>query len=103
MPLTPQPTPATKPVPTQPREPTVDQVLEALEHLQAQKAELEKQEQSLKAVLAKKLEQQGERVKKVGLKKDEPKQMPETRVEDPLNPDRDRKVEVAPPTPLPKR
>lgn len=101
----PQPAPSTTPAPTPPAEQTVDQVLDALERLQAQKAELEKQEQALKDVLAKKLEKQGERVKKVGLKKDappKPREGPVTgRPEVTELPGRDSKGQVVPLPPLP--
>jgi hypothetical protein len=61
----PAPTPPTAPVPPPP--PTVDQLLDALEQVQARKAELDKQEQTLKAEIRKKLEAQAERAKKLGV------------------------------------
>lgn len=69
-------------VPPQPPEQTVDQVIDALEKIKAQKAELEKKEQALLDVLNKKLAKQAERLKNVGWKKEAvpvsgPKQMPD--------------------------
>jgi hypothetical protein len=48
-------------------EPTVEQMLDQLEKLKAQKAALEKQEAELSDAIRKKLEQQGERLKRLGL------------------------------------
>jgi hypothetical protein len=64
--------PSTPPVviptpPAPPPEKTVDELLNELEHVQAQKAALEKSEQALKATLHKKLEQQAERLNKLGV------------------------------------
>jgi len=53
--------------PAPPPEKTVDELLTELERMQAQKAELEKKEQELKATVRKKLEQQAERLKKLGV------------------------------------
>ena len=54
------------PVPPPPP-PSVEQLLDALERIQAQKAAIEKQEQELKAAIRKKLEAQAERLKKLGV------------------------------------
>jgi len=51
----------------------VEQVIEALEQVKAQKAALENQEKRLADLLKKKLDAQGERVKKLGLPRGEPK------------------------------
>jgi hypothetical protein len=71
--------PVPQPIPTPAVSPelTVDQVIDALEKIKAQKAELEKKEQALLDVLNKKLAKQTERLKNVGWKS-VPKQMPET-------------------------
>jgi hypothetical protein len=61
------PTPVAVPTPPPPPPPSVDQLLDALERVQAQKAALEKQEQELKAAIRKKLEAQAERLKKLGV------------------------------------
>src|SRR5262245_44353825 len=53
--------------PSRSPEPTVEQLIEALERLKVQKAELDKQEQLVKDALAKKLAVQGERLKKLGV------------------------------------
>lgn len=53
--------------PPPPPEKTVDDLIKELEGIQAQKAELEKKEKELKAALGKKLEVQGERLKKLGV------------------------------------
>jgi|GEM_PF-6375753 len=58
--------------PVTPKEPSVDELLNELERLQAQKAELEKKEKELKATLRKKLEQQSERLQKLGVIAKEP-------------------------------
>jgi hypothetical protein len=58
------PTPATKPAPA-PQ--TVDQLLAELEAVQKQKADLERQEQALKAALQERLKDQQDRLKKVGV------------------------------------
>ena len=63
----PLPTPSvTVPAPPLPP-PSVEQLLDALERVQAQKATLEKQEQELKATIRKKLDEQAERLKKLGI------------------------------------
>jgi hypothetical protein len=59
--------PAPLSVPTAPAEKSVDELLTELERVQAQKASLEKKEQELKTLLQKKLEQQSERLKKLGV------------------------------------
>jgi hypothetical protein len=66
--------------PPRPAEPTVEQMIEALERLKAQKADLDRQEQAIKEALAKKLAAQGERLRKLGVgeKADEPKRAPRT-------------------------
>lgn len=66
-PLLPSPVP---PVPAKPapKEPTVEELLNELEKVQAQKAALEKREKELAEAARKKLEQQGERLKRLGLK-----------------------------------
>src|SRR5262249_53824238 len=46
---------------------SVDELLNELERIQSQKAELEKKERELKAALQKKLELQAERLKKLGV------------------------------------
>jgi len=53
--------------PTPPPEKTVEELLNELERVQAQKAELEKKEQDLKTTVRKKLEQQTERLNKLGV------------------------------------
>ncbi|WP_171471993.1 POTRA domain-containing protein [Frigoriglobus tundricola] len=53
--------------PTPPPEKTVEALLNELEQVQAQKAELEKKEQELKTTVRKKLEQQAERLNKLGV------------------------------------
>jgi hypothetical protein len=60
----PIPTPG---VPPQPPEQTVEQVLDALEKLKGQMAELQKREQVLTDLLNKKLDEQSARVKKLGV------------------------------------
>ena len=62
--------PAAPPVPVKPTPPpekSVEELLNELERVQAQKAELEKKEQELKATVLKKLEQQTERLQKLGV------------------------------------
>jgi hypothetical protein len=59
--------PVTPSPPAPPPEKSVDDLLTELERVQAQKAELEKKEQELKATLRKKLEQQTERLQKLGV------------------------------------
>jgi hypothetical protein len=66
-PLPEVPTPADFKKPPAPPEKSVDDLLNELERVQAQKAELEKKEQELKAQLRKKLEAQTERLKKLGV------------------------------------
>jgi hypothetical protein len=61
------PVPADFKKPTAPVEKSVDDLLNELERIQAQKAALEKQEQELKAAIRKKLEAQAERLKKLGV------------------------------------
>ena len=82
---TPSPVPPPTPPPSTPQietlryieplpEQTVDQLIAELERLKTQKAEIEKQEQAVKDTLAKKLADQHERLKKLGVeKKEEPK------------------------------
>ncbi len=53
--------------PTPPPEPTVEDLLTALERVQAEKAALDKKEQELKTTVRKKLEQQAERLNKLGV------------------------------------
>ena len=53
--------------PAPPPEKTVDQLLTELERVQAEKAAIEKKEQELKVLLRKKLEQQTERINKLGV------------------------------------
>jgi len=48
-------------------EPTLDQLLDQIEKIRAQKAELEKQEQALAAEVRKKMVKQTERLNKLGL------------------------------------
>lgn len=57
--------------PTGAPEQTVEQVIEALEVLKAQKAALEKREKQLAELLKQKLDAQAERVKKLGLPREE--------------------------------
>ena len=62
--------PAAPPVPakpTPPAEKSVEELLNELERVQAQKAALEKQELELKTTVRKKLEQQAERLQKLGV------------------------------------
>jgi hypothetical protein len=62
------PTAPTYPVPpAPPPEKTVDELLNDLERVQTQKAELDKREQELKATIRKKLEKQTERLNKLGV------------------------------------
>lgn len=70
----PQPVPPpTMPIATPtPAEQTVEQVLDALEKIKAEKAALEKKEQALADLLNKKLDAQKARVKKLGLEKSSP-------------------------------
>ncbi len=49
------------------QEPTVDQMLDALEKLRAQKAELEKKERETVEAIGKKVEKQTERMRKLGI------------------------------------
>lgn len=70
LPSTPPPSPPvyTPPVPpAPPPEKSVDDLLVELERVQAEKVAIEKREQELKATLRKKLEQQTERLKKLGV------------------------------------
>lgn len=53
--------------PTPPPPPPLDQLLDQLEQVQAQKAELAKREESLKQIIRKKLDEQDQRLKKLGL------------------------------------
>lgn len=62
-----QPPPAVVVPPAPPPEKTVDQLLTDLERVQAEKAAIEKREQELKVLLRKKLEQQTERINKLGV------------------------------------
>jgi hypothetical protein len=57
--------PSTPPAPTP--EKSVEQLLADLERVQAEKAALEKKEQELKTTIRKKLDQQTERLKKLGV------------------------------------
>ena len=50
-------------------EPTVEQMLDSLESLRVQKAELDKKERELVASINKKIDKQTERMKKLGLEK----------------------------------
>ena len=59
--------PPSTPLPVIPKEKSVEELLDELERLQAQKAELEKKEQELKALVRKKLEKQAERLNKLGV------------------------------------
>lgn len=52
---------------TPPPPPTLDQLLDQLEQVQAQKAELAKREESLRQIIRKKLDEQDQRLKKLGL------------------------------------
>jgi hypothetical protein len=61
------PTPVATPAPAPAPEPPVDQLLDQLERVQVQKAELEKKEKELKAAVLKKLQQQTERLNKLGV------------------------------------
>jgi hypothetical protein len=61
------PTPPSLVIPAVPQEKSVDELLNDLEQLQAQKAELEKRERELKATLRKRLEKQAERLNKLGV------------------------------------
>ncbi len=54
-------------LPSPPPEKTVEELLNELERVQAEKAALEKKEQELKATVRKKLEQQAERLQKLGV------------------------------------
>jgi hypothetical protein len=55
--------------PAPPAEKSIEQTLDELERVQAQKAELDKKELELKAAVRKKLEQQSERLNKLGVRK----------------------------------
>ena len=70
-PLTPQPDiprlPTGPAAPNQPRGQTIDQILDDIERLRAQRAELEKQEQELVKEVRKKLDKQSERTKRMGI------------------------------------
>jgi hypothetical protein len=63
----PAPPPAEFAKPTPPPEKAVEELLNELERVQAQKAELEKKEQELKATIRKRLEKQAERLNKLGV------------------------------------
>src|SRR5437763_5743531 len=54
-------------VPVAPKEPTVDEMLDSLERLRAQKAEIEKREQELVAAIRRKIEKQAERLERLGV------------------------------------
>jgi hypothetical protein len=54
-------------VPAAPLEQTVDQMLDRLEHLRAQKAEIERKEQELLSAIRKKIEKQSERLDRLGI------------------------------------
>ena len=54
-------------VPVAPKEPTVDEMLDSLEKLRAQKAEIEKREQELVAAIRRKIEKQSERLERLGV------------------------------------
>lgn len=62
---------AIPPLPVAAPEQTVEQVIESLEVLKAQKAALEKREKQLAELLKQKLDAQTERVKKLGLPREE--------------------------------
>ena len=62
--------PVPQPLPPSPLpEPTVEQMLDSLESLRVQKAELEKKEREIVASINKKIDKQTERMKKLGLEK----------------------------------
>lgn len=61
------PSPAPVATPPKPPEQTVDQLIAELERLKTQKAQIEKQEQAVKDSLTKKLGEQNERLKKLGV------------------------------------
>ena len=64
------PSPLLSPSPPAPMpEPTVEQMLDSLESLRVQKAELDKKERELVASINKKIDKQTERMKKLGLEK----------------------------------
>jgi hypothetical protein len=65
--LVPTAPPIALPAPPPPLPKSVEDLLSELERVQAQKAELDKKEQELKAVISKKLEAQAERLKKLGV------------------------------------
>src|SRR5205823_11197464 len=54
-------------VPVAPKEPTVDEMLDSLERLRAQKLEIEKREQELVAAIRRKIEKQAERLERLGV------------------------------------
>ncbi len=56
-----------------PADPTVDQMLDGLESLRTQKAELEKKERETVEAINKKVESQSERMRKLGIGKDKTK------------------------------
>ena len=64
LPAIPQPSP---PVPTQPKESTIEQLLDELEKVRAQKLELEKKEKTLVLEARKKLDKQLERLNRLGI------------------------------------
>ena len=72
--------PSVPAVPAPPPEKNVEQLIDELERLQAQKAELAKKEQELKATLHKKLEKQTERLNKLGVAPKDAKQPEPDRV-----------------------
>jgi len=59
--------PAMQPAPAQPKERTINQLLDEIQAVRVQKAELAKREQSLMAEVRKLIEQQNERLNKMGL------------------------------------
>ena len=71
-PMIPQPQRLVPTVATKPVDPTVDQMLDELEALRIQKAELEKKESEMVAAIGKKVETQSARMKKLGIGSEKP-------------------------------
>jgi Spy/CpxP family protein refolding chaperone len=59
--------PSLQPAPAQPKERTINQMLDEIQTIRAQKAELAKMEQALMTEVRKMVEQQNERLNKMGL------------------------------------
>ncbi|MCI0702778.1 MAG: hypothetical protein L0241_16985 [Planctomycetia bacterium] len=66
-PIIPPPSPPVPVVPAPPKEKSVEELLDELERIQTQKAELAKKELELKATIRKRVEKQLERLNKLGI------------------------------------